>query len=279
MLTKTNKTFIMKKEKNFTTEFDIKSWNTNQNPTDLHDYVVTGTERKGVGIACLQEFRIDNFSKNNQYSIKEYDNNQYHVLFNGMITGIFTFSVGISSPSIGMARVPKKQNYGTLVIWNCNTFSFCNTRTPSYFHFQRDELGMRTTPWVTLCTKNFKFLNIMSVHGHAQNEIKKNVMFNSIFKDVSECNISTLIMGDFNYNPPDLNKLVPKRLRFKPFIGITHVNSLKNETWCIDHVITNKLVKVSNLQIHGIDQEKKCMKSRLADKNHDHGILSFTFHI
>ena len=257
--------------------FDIKCWNINQKITQLHQFIITGTEKNNVNIACLQEFHINNFKLSN-LKYEEHDPHQCYVFYNGAITGVFTYSVGIAQQGIGMPKFPKRQDYGTLVVWNSNVFDFCGIKTPSYFinqSFKNDELGIRTTPWVILCTRNFKFFNIMSVHGHATNQNKKNALFKSIFNDMQQCNIPTLIIGDFNYNPKDLIPLIPTHLNFKPFNGITHIDPTTKHQWCIDHVVY-KLITITNLLISGIDQQNGCMKSLLAEKGHDHGILSFS---
>lgn len=258
-----------------TQSFLINSWNTNQILTDLPKYIATGTERNGLSISCLQEFHYNNFSQNPQFSLEQYGENQFYVIFNKKISGIFTYSVGMASSSNNIPRTPKRQDYGTLVIWNSNIFDFHNIKVPSYFMLAKDELGMRTTPWVTLCTKNFKLVNIMSIHGYATNKNKKDILFKAIFNDIMECNIPTLIVGDFNYEPMDLSQLIPPHLKFNPIVGATHINPETKQSWCIDHVVTNKYVTINNLKISGIDQKTKCMKSLLAYKKHDHGILSF----
>ena len=120
-----------------------------------------------------------------------------------------------------------------------------------------------------------KFFNLVNVHGHARNENKKNILLFSLFSQIMNSNIPTLICGDFNYEPKDIDKIMVPNLVFTPFDGITHINPNNGELWCIDHVVHNNLCTVNNISIQGIDQQSKCIKTLMEKAKHDHGILSF----
>lgn len=259
----------------FNNPITVKSWNLNQNATMIIYYVVNGTEKNATDIVCLQEFSWDANSEYLAYFEKEkVDDNLFHIKFNGKIIGIFSYNVGISSPYIGAPRCPKTEEHGLLIVWNPNVFTFVNTLEPAYFDLP-SELGNRTSHIAMLCTKELKYLMVMNVHGHAKNSKKKNILFNSIFTQLEHCNVPTIITGDFNYRPNELAPLVPNKLIFNPVNGTTHINTITDETYCIDHVIHNSFVIINKIMISGIDQQSQCIKSEMKKKSHDHGILSF----
>jgi hypothetical protein len=253
----------------------IKSWNTNQKKNAMPSYVISGTEQSGVSIACIQEFSPGKNPECGHMRKANNTNNIYYMINNDIIVGIFSYNMGLSSPSKNAPRVEKYELHGTLIIWDPKIFDFFGTINLTYTKLSSEELGNRSTPIVTLCTKNLKFLNIVNVHAHAKNKRKKITLFSSIFNQLKDCNIPTIIVGDYNYKPHELEELVPQNFTFNHFNGITHINAETNETFCIDHIVHNKLVAVTNLKVIGIDQKSQTMNFGMKSNNHDHGILSF----
>jgi exonuclease III len=257
------------------TQFTVKSWNVNTKDTQIIHYVLTGTERNGTDILCLQEFSWVANPAYNYLNMVHIGNNLYHVFRNAIIVGVFSYNMGMSSPSKHIARTSKYETHGTLVVWNPAAFTFVGTTVPNYHNLVQNELGHRSTHMITLVTPNMKFVNVVSIHGHATNSNKKDALFGSIFAQISTCNIPTFIAGDFNYNPQELGGLVPGNLVCNSVNGITHINPTTGQTFCIDHVVHNQLATVNNLLVSGIDQQAQSMKSLVGGNGHDHGILSF----
>lgn len=253
----------------------VKSWNINQKPTQIINYILNGNEKNNTHLLCLQEF---SWEANPEYSflqINKISNNLFYIMHNDVVVGIFSYNMGIYSSKPNVHRFPKYEKHGTLVIWNPGVFTFVGITTPAYYKLTREELGNRSSPIITLYTTNLKFLNIITVHGHATNSKKKNALFSSIFSQLSNSNVPTIICGDFNYNPNELKRLVPRNLVFNPLNTITHINAETGKTYNIDHVIHNELITINNLSIGGINQTTKTMGSLMKNNNHNHGILSF----
>ena len=259
--------------------FTIKSWNINTKQTQMIDYILGGNERDSTSIVCLQEFSWDNNPKYQKYlKLRQIGDNCYQVRnVNKVVVGVFSYNMGMASTAREIPRTPKYEAHGTLIIWNPNVFCYIGVTEPSYHSLVQDELGHRSTYIVTLATQDMRFLNVMCVHGHATNSNKKDKLFQSIFNQINSCNIPTIVCGDFNYNPTKMYPLfmTTGNLVFNPVNGITHVNSDTGETYCIDHVVHNQLVTVSNLRISGIDQQTGSIKNLMQQQKHDHGILSF----
>lgn len=260
-------------------KFAIKSWNVNQKKTKIVKYVLGGTESSNVTILALQEFSWVNNPHYSYLDLQKVTNNYYHVIMNMCIVGVFSYNMGMSSPSKDIPRSPKYEEHGTLVIWNPVVFTFVTMVEPQYHKLKKLELGNRSSSIITLRTQDLKFLNVMNVHGHAKNMTKKDALFTSIFSQLSSCNIPTIICGDFNYEPKDVYRLLPQSLIFNSVNGITHINPNTKETFCIDHVVHNNFVTVKKLLISGIDQQNQSVKSLMDNKGHDHGMLLFTISI
>lgn len=110
------------------------------------------------------------------------------------------------------------------------------------------------------------------------------LLVNDIFILICGMNIPTFICGDFNYGPLNVKNILTQNLVFNPVNGITHINPNDGQKFCIDHVVHNQLMEVSNIIISGIDQQAQSMKGLVGtDDNggvkHDHGMLSFACHI
>jgi hypothetical protein len=257
----------------------------NVNKINVSGRIGRSMELLNFDIDFYQEIAFEKIIFTNpSFQLKETENN-FFFLRDGIVCGIGSLKIGMSSPTAGAKTVPKVDSTGCLVLWNPTKFMCVGKVIPTYQETSMtsggSELGSRTSQWIHLKHKETgKILRVLSLHGSVHNT-KRSILIESVLADIHlRSTVSkpiVIIAGDFNAKSSEIQSYKKPDMTFVgDFTKVTHVNPSNTDfTTRLDYFCISTSINFISEEVEGIEQNdnRSVMKSGMKKHGHDHGIV------
>lgn len=271
--------------------FTLTARTFNVNKVNIAGRIGRSLELLNFDIDFYQEIEFKKITFTNpSFQLKQTENN-FFFLRDGILCGLGSLQVGMSSPTVGAKRIPKLDSTGCLVLWNPTKFICVGNTIPKYQETSMthggSEIGSRTSPWICLKHKETgKTLHVLSFHGSI-NDTKRSTLIKSILSDI-HCRLFVtkpivIVAGDFNAKPLEIQSYKEPDMTFVgDFTKVTHINPSNTDfTTRLDYFCVSTSINFISEEVEGIEQnnEKSKMKSGMEKHGHDHGIITVKLEI